>query len=179
MLVKNFLSLLGIALTGLLLLSSGVFAQGPATIKPGSTKQIRPKPDLVAKLTVTGNPTVNAKGSVEVPIRVSIRNQGRTSAGIFKTAVEYKGPKGGDVVAFTVPGQSSIWYPMTNGPLAAGATVTFSGKVTFIPSVRGVKVDLRATADSCSGDEFKPDYCRVDESNEGNNSSAPVTVTLP
>ena len=126
-----------------------------------------------------GRPTVNKKKSVEVPIRVVIRNQGKTPAGIFKTALDYKGPKGVYAVAFIVPGQSNLWYPMTSGPLAPGAQVAFSGKVTFPPSVRGVTVDLRATADSCSGDEFKPDYCRVDESNEGNNHSTPITIRLP
>jgi hypothetical protein len=38
---------------------------------------------------------------------------------------------------------------------------------------------LKAIADSCSGDEFMPDYCRVEESNETNNESTPISIALP
>jgi len=140
-------------------------------------------PDLVVTtLEQTGDPTVNAENQVEVPIRVVVKNQGTVSAGIFKVATEYTEPRPGGgtyVVAFTVPGQSSIWYPFTKVSLASGATKTFAGKVTFHPSVHNVTVSLKAIADSCSGDEFMPDYCRVKESNETNNESAPIPLTLP
>ncbi len=138
------------------------------------------RPDLVVTtLEATGPATVNAENSVEVPIRVVVRNQGHAPAGIFKVATEYTGPQGTFVVAFTVPGQSSIWYPATSSPLAAGNEVTFAGKVTFNSAVHGVTVSLKATADSCSGDEFMPDYCRVAESNEANNGSAAISLSLP
>jgi len=138
------------------------------------------KPDLVVTtLETTGAATVNSEGSVEVPIRVVVRNQGNAAADIFKVATDYTGPDGTYVVAFTVPGQSSMWYPYTSTSLAAGSDVTFAGKVTFHPDVHGVTVSLKATADSCSGDEFMPDYCRVEESNEGNNESAAISVSLP
>lgn len=137
------------------------------------------KPDLVVTtLEATGPATVNSEGSFEVPIRVVVANRGDAAADIFKVATEYTGPDGTFLVAFTVPGQSDIWYPYTSAPLAAGSQVTFAGKVTFHPSVRDVTVSLRATADSCAADEFMPEHCRVEEINEGNNQSAPISVSL-
>lgn len=142
------------------------------------------KPDLVVTtLETTGPPTVNAENQVEVPIRVVVKNEGNAAAGIFKVATEYTGgtiePSRTFVVAFTVPGQSDIWYPHTSGSLAAGSTVNFAGKVTFNPGEHGVTVSLKATADSDSGDEFMPAYCRVEESNEDNNESTLISVSLP
>ncbi|MCP5053296.1 MAG: hypothetical protein GY940_39390 [bacterium] len=138
------------------------------------------KPDLViTDFRVTGVATFNANNSVELPIRVVVKNQGTVAAGTFKVSVDYTGPKGTFVVAFTVPGQSSPWYPFTGTSLGAGNSVTFNGKLTFHPSVHGVGVSLKALADSCSGDEFMPDYCRVRESNEDNNESVSLSVLLP
>jgi hypothetical protein len=141
-------------------------------------------PDLVVNtLETTGSPTVNSENRVEVPIRVVVKNQGSASAGIFKVATEYTGgkidPTRTFVVAFNVPSQSDFWYPRTSSSLAAGSTVTFAGKAIFNSGEHGVTVSLKATADSCSGDEFMPAYCRVEESNEGNNASAPISVSLP
>jgi len=162
------LALLLVCILGLLM--SG------AVCEPGTSGS----PDLVVTtLEQTGDPTVNDDEAVEVPIRVIVKNQGTASAGIFKVATEYTGPDGTFVVAFTVPGQSSVWYPFTNTSLASGATVTFAGKVTFYYTVHNVTVSLKAIADSCSGDEFMPDYCRVEESNETNNESTPISIALP
>jgi subtilase family serine protease len=137
-------------------------------------------PDLaVTTLETTGPATVNPANSVEVPIRVVVKNQGSAAADIFKVATEYTGSRGTYVVAFTVPGQSDIWYPYTNTSLGAGSEVAFAGKVIFHPAIHGEAVTLKAVADSCSGDEFMPDHCRVKESNEGNNESAAVSVLLP
>lgn len=101
------------------------------------------------------------------------------AAGIFKVSVSYTGPSGTFLVPFTVPGQGSSWYPYTSSPLAAGSSVTFAGKVTLPAGLEGDTVSVRALADSCAGDEFMPTYCRVAESNEGNNESAPVSVPVP
>lgn len=141
-------------------------------------------PDLVVTtLQTTGPPTVNAETRVEVPIRVVVKNQGNAAANIFKVAIEYTaGPiraRQTRPVRFTVPGQSEWWCPLTTGSLAAGSSVTFPGKVTFQSDVHGETVSLKATADSRSGDEFVPAYGRVQESNEGNNESTPISVSLP
>lgn len=137
-------------------------------------------PDLIVNSFVqTGNPTVNAQNNIELPVRVVVKNRGNTGAGTFKVCVEYTRDGQTYVVAFTVPNQSDIWYPHTSGTLAASETVTFEGILTILSSNHGETITLKATADCCSGDEFKPDYCRVYESNETNNGSSLITVSLP
>jgi hypothetical protein len=156
-------------------IAEGAFCK-PGCIQPPLRLRF---PDLVVtRVRIAGPAAVKADGTVELPIRVTVRNRGNAAARIFKISVEYTELAGGTYgVAFTVPGQASAWYPFTNAPLAAGRSVTFSGKLTFL--ARGQIVSLRAKADSCSGDEFMPDYCRVLESNEGNNQSAAIAVALP
>lgn len=137
------------------------------------------KPDLViTDFQQNGAATINGDNSAVVPVRVTVTNQGNSSAGIFKVATDYSYTGGTFAVAFTVPGED-IWYPFTDGPLAAGASVTFSGVLTFHPSVHGETVTIKATTDSCSAEEFTPDYCRVNEKNETNNESTSITVALP
>jgi hypothetical protein len=133
--------------------------------------------DLVATLTVTGTPTNVGGGVIAVPVQVVVTNQGDGSATIFKVSTEYTSQSGTFAVSFSVPFQPSQWYPYTSTSLAAGDSVTFVGTVNFI--ISGETVDLRAIADSCSGDEFMPAYCRVNESDETNNVSADVVVVLP
>lgn len=138
-------------------------------------------PDLViTALDSTGLPQINAKGEVEAPIRMVVRNQGNAEAGIFKVSTDYTAPTGGVfAVAFTVPGQNSLWYPFTSAPLPAGGEIAFEGWVTFLPSLQGQTVSLAGLADSCSGDERMPAVCRVEESQENNNQSGSLSLTLP
>ena len=82
-------------------------------------------------------------------------------------------------VAFTVSGQSDIWYPWTTNSLGSGSSVSFNGWLTFSSSLQGEFVSIKAKADSCSGDEFMPTHCRIDETNEGNNESSSISLTLP
>ena len=56
--------------------------------------------------------------------------------------------------------------------------MVFKGVVTLV-SPEGKSVALWAAADSCAAEELMPDYCRVKESDEGNNSSASLQVKLP
>ena len=139
-----------------------------------------PQPDLViTSFRVTGPATV-VNGSVELPVEVVVKNQGDGQAPIFKVGVEFTRPGAGPfAVSFRVPGEASIWYPSTNGPLAGGKSVSFAGSLTFTAGSRGRRVRIRATADSCSGDEFMADFCRVRENNEANNRSAVVSIALP
>lgn len=138
------------------------------------------RPDLVVtSLTTNGTPTVNADNSAEVPILVVVRNNGTASAGIFKVSVQYTVNSQTFVVAFTVAGQTDIWYPWTDAALAPGEQVMFAGTLTFHPSLHNVTVSLEAVADSTDGDEFIPATGRVLESDETNNVSSPVEVDLP
>jgi hypothetical protein len=148
------------------------------------------EPDLVVRvLEVTGPAIVNQRdGSVEVPVLVVVKNQGGGAADVFKVSTEYSGgvisPRTTFVVAFTVKSTADVdgsnrFYPLTRRLLPAGREVTFVGTVNFSAEERGATVSLTATADSCSGDELMPEYCRVAESNERNNESRLISMTLP
>lgn len=141
-----------------------------------------PGPDLVVTtLETTGAASVNADNSVELPIRVIVTNQGAVPALEFKVSVGWAADDGSSsgVVSFTVPGEASIWYPSTSALLDAGDSVTFEGILTFNSSIHGLDGSITALADSCSGDEFMPDYCRVPEDDETNNGSGSLAVSLP
>lgn len=137
-------------------------------------------PDLIVESVVITQAAHVVSDHVELGIRAIIKNQGDAAAGIFKVSAHYVWTDGVTyVVSFLVEGQSSAWYPFTTESLAAGATVTFDGTITFGSSVENATIDLYLLADSCSGDEFSEDYCRVEESNEENNESSSQSVTLP
>ena len=136
-------------------------------------------PDLVITTLQTSGPaTFVPDGGVEVPIRVIVRNQGGTAADTFKVATLYSIEDATNVIPFTVPGQDDRWYPFTDGPLAAGSEEAFDGVVTFF-GMQGRVISLWAEADSCAGDEVVFDYCRVEESDEDNNQSTSIRISLP
>lgn len=138
------------------------------------------KPDLVVtSFEITGAPIIDIEDRVVLPVRVIVKNQGDADADVFKVSTSYTGSRDMHVVAFTVPKRSHPWYPYTWDSLEAGAELTLDGTVTFDPSLHDATVALFAIADSCSGEEFMPGYCRIEESDEGNNQSQPVSVTLP
>ena len=137
-------------------------------------------PDLVITTLQTSGPaTFVSDGGIEVPIRVTVRNQGGAAADIFKVATVYSIEDATNVVPFTVPGQDDPRYPFTDAPLAAGSEEAFEGVVTFDYYMQGRAVSLWAEADSCAGDEVVFDYCRVEESNEDNNQSTSTRIPLP
>jgi hypothetical protein len=143
---------------------------------------------VVTSLEATDLPfTIRGRG-IALPIRVVVRNQGLAEAVVFKVAVEYTGgnisPGSSFVIPFLADSTNEVdpanqYYPFTRNPLPAGGEVTFTGTVLFNSAEAGATVSVRATADSCSGEEFTPNYCRVNESDEGNNVSGPISVALP
>lgn len=146
-------------------------------------------PDLVVTFFTQEGSARVAGDHVEVRAALGVKNQGNAPAGRFKVAVECtvepapERPRSGlrsgpFVVPFSGDGPVE-WYAYVEGPLAPGGSGYFKRKVIFPPGVRGMRVTLRAIADSCTGDEFQPAYCRVKESNEGNNTSTPITMSLP
>jgi hypothetical protein len=169
--------------------ASGTFWQRLHVLAPnelvsnqaGFTLNCPPRqPDLVVQLFYQpGSATVSATGSVELPVRAVVRNIGNAAADIFKVSAHYAVAGGKFVAPFTVRGQESIWYAYTSEPLEPGAAVVFEGIVTLPAALQGSVVSLTVVADSCSGDEFMPAYCRVEESNEDNNESATLLATLP
>lgn len=123
---------------------------------------------VVTNLETTGAPEI-VNGSVELPIKVVVKNIGNQGTGKFKVSIEYTRPADGGVytgVPFAVPGLDA-WFPVTNS-LAAGASINFEGTATFPRRLRGVRI--RVVADSCFGDLGMPGYCRVQELNERDNT---------
>lgn len=138
------------------------------------------QPDLVVtEFRTTGAVTVRTDGFQEVPVRVVVENQGNGIAQRFMLSARYITSRGDFMRPFTVPGQSSQWKPQTMASLYPNETVAIEGKLVGFPSSSGETVDFYIKADSCDGDEFMPSYCRVRESDETNNESDRIPVTLP
>lgn len=138
-------------------------------------------PDLTVTAAATGAPSFISASEANLPLTVTITNLGDATGTRFKLSVDVIDSSGRFVKPFTVPGQTDRWYPWKTG-LARGATYSFRGTLYIGipggPSLHGQRITLIPRVDSCSGDEFMPDYCRVRESNERNNEYS-RTVTLP
>ncbi|NEN89364.1 MAG: hypothetical protein F6K48_10855 [Okeania sp. SIO3H1] len=141
-------------------------------------------PDLIVNsFEITGEAFISGD-SLKLPIEVVVQNQGNAPADLFKVDVQYT-QQGNPpfLVAFTADDTSEVnpdnlVYPYTRNPLEAGDEVTFTGELTFDDSLAGEEIALVATADSTAGDELIPEFGRVEESNENNNSSEISEVTL-
>ena len=164
---------------------SGGIAGAVGTVGPVDVTETQPStgvvgtvdiilPDLRVTQVTAGTPEIKDNGrEANVPLTVTVKNFGGSTSSEFKISTDVKVGDGGMFVKpFTVPGQRDIWYPRQNG-LGAGEVATFTGSLYIgnpsSPSLYGQKAAIVAMVDSCSGDEFMPDYCRVKESNEANN----------
>jgi hypothetical protein len=138
-------------------------------------------PDLTVTGIATGAPSFISPSEANLPLTVTIQNTGDATGTRFKLSVDVIDSSGRFVKPFTVPGQSDRWYPWKTG-LARGASYSFRGTLYVgIPggaSLHGQRITIIPRVDSCSGDEFMPDYCRVRESNEANNENS-RSITLP
>lgn len=138
--------------------------------------------DLKAISLQAGKASFDLGGSVAmVPVWFRIENAGPAPSGSFKLSIDaIDGSGKRTAVPFTVRGQENIWYPTFSG-LAGLAQTEISGEVTLGessgPDLHGQVFKLVANVDSCSGDEFMPDYCRVKESDESNNQQE-TSITL-
>jgi hypothetical protein len=132
--------------------------------------EISQLPDLViTDFTVLGSPR-EVGNRLRIPVRVRVKNVGKTSAGRFKVSISYRANTSSStfyVARFATADQDG-WYPMTRSELAPDDTVTFRGTINVSPS-SAWQLGMYAEADSCSGDEFMPDHCRVREWDESNN----------
>ena len=117
---------------------------------------------------------------VKIPLTVTVANLGTVAAGPFKVGVEMIGEDGrGYAVPFTVPREEDLWRPEIRG-LGGREETTVSGSVTLAdPSLFGQIPTLVVRADSCAGDEFIPEGCRVQETNEDNNEESAGRLVLP
>lgn len=134
-------------------------------------------PDVVVESAeVTGLPVINDSQEREVPVTVTVRNDGNVPADSFKVGAEFSVSVDDTTgTAFLVPdrGGSEAFAPR---PFAPGATITFRGVVVFEP--REGPVTLRMKGDTCFGDDLV-EPCRIDEFDENNNLSQDLRVTLP
>lgn len=138
------------------------------------------RPDLVVVAFETrGAVTLDKENRAVVPVHVAVKNQGGAEAGVFKIAIMYTSADGPRYASFVVNGQKDPRYVQTRGILKPGAEFVFDGTVVFHASEQGMIVPMYAVADSCNGEQDMPSYCRVDESNETNNQSDPISITLP
>lgn len=138
-------------------------------------------PDLTVSGVATGAPSFITPSEANLPLTVTIQNLGDSTSTRFKLSVDVIDSSGRFVKPFTVPGQSDRWYPWKTGQ-ARGASYSFRGTlyigIPSGPSLHGQRITIIPRVDSCSGDEFMPDYCRVRESNEANNENR-RSITLP
>lgn len=141
---------------------------------PSPATPVRKLPDLRVTEINAGTPSIEDNGrEANVPLTVTIKNFGGATENMFKISTDVMVEGDGQFVKpFTVPGEASVWYPWQEG-LGAGEESTFSGNLYIgHPSgqlLHGKTATIIATVDSCSGDEFMEDYCRVQESDETNN----------
>lgn len=142
---------------------------------PPRTFQVKPPPpDLIVNtLQTTGQPAIAADRQVAVPLRFTVLNQGGTDAGTFRVTLVYTVEANGPF-ALTFTGSS-----MTGTPLAPNAEIAFAGQAMFPPAEQGQTVAIQVWADSCLGEAGFGANCRVPESNEANNSSSLLLLTLP
>jgi len=138
-------------------------------------------PDVVVTAIATGAPSFINASEANVPLTVTIMNIGDATSTRFKLSVDVIDSSGKYVKPFTVPGQSDRWYPRKTG-LARGESYSFRGTLYIGiprgPSLHGQRITIIPYVDSCSGEEFMPDYCKIRESNERNNTNQRM-VTLP
>ncbi|MBD2481395.1 S8 family serine peptidase [Planktothrix sp. FACHB-1365] len=141
-------------------------------------------PDLIVSSFQKTGDVVISEGQATLPVKVVVKNQGDGVADLFKVSVEYTTEDSSFpfTVAFSADDTSEVnpdlfWYPFTRNSLAPDQEVTFTGKLIFAnDEVATEPITLVATADSTSGDEFIPEFGRVEESDENNNQSPPVPL---
>jgi hypothetical protein len=114
-----------------------------------------------------------------VPVRATVTNRGGSAADIFKLAVFGQSTDGNFLRPFQVPGQAEGFYPFTAEPLQPGGQVIFEGIVSFSRELQGEPAEIQSQVDSCSGEEFAPANCRIDEFDEENNISNVLELIIP
>ena len=128
--------------------------------------------DLVIMGIATDDPIFPEGGTMaHVPLTVTVANLGAEPAPTFKISV---GVLSEDdrryAIPFSVPDQEDMWYPRLEG-LASQDEISVSGELNFDfrDQLYGDMPTILIKVDSCLGDEFMPEYCRVMECNEENN----------
>ena len=135
-------------------------------------------PDLVVDSIEVVNTTSDNGVTLEVPVRITVRNQGSGYANYSYLKLFYKHLNLDNYQWFLAGFQRSD-HSLRNGhtpKLAPGESVTLNGTVYLSRSMKNTYILLHARTDSCAGLEFVPRYCYVFESNEKNNTSRNLFV---
>src|SRR5215211_2410760 len=145
------------------------------------TDTVPPPADLVVAVLQVAGPVELLPGeeTITIPVYVLVQNQGGSDAEIFKLSAHYAGRTGKFVAPFTVSGQADSWYPYSTAPLPVGHEVAITGTISLPIKLQGQTIGVSVLADSCSGDQALPAYCRVAEGNENNNESQSIPMRLP
>ncbi len=112
------------------------------------------------------------------PVRITIFNQGGEPADGFKLSADGRASDGTFERSLVVPGQDNGFYVFVDQGLPPGGEVVLDGGVGFPRDFEGQTVQVVITVDSCAGEEFAAPSCRVNEQNENNNTSDPLTLQL-
>jgi len=112
------------------------------------------------------------------PVRITIYNRGGQPAEGFKISADGRASDGTFGRPLVGPGQENGFYAFVDKGLPPGGMAVLDGAVGFSREYQGQTVQIVITADSCAGEEFVAQNCRVKEQNENNNSSASLSVRL-
>jgi hypothetical protein len=134
-------------------------------------------PDLAARIvdisdgrvweTNEGIPLYSAQVSIQVD------NFGGPFSEEYKVQFEWFNDESAEWQSVTTASTDTGFDQLFVGPVAAGESKVFRGWAVWVLEWLGNQrqVSIRALVDSCLGDEFMPEFCRVEESDEGNNVS--------
>ncbi len=144
-----------------------------------------PLPDLrLRQFLLYGEPveaTVNRDGKtvrlLKQDFRLTVENVGRAPAASHRIQINYAVPGVNNYRLFMMVGRAS-WFLEIQGDIDPGHSRTINGDVFYEDSFRGTRGEVYALVD-VRDEEFMPDYGRVRESDEANNESVHVSVTLP
>ncbi len=126
-------------------------------------------PDLVVSEFVATGPAVVRPLTVDVPVKVVIKNVGTAAAGRFTVCAE----------PFPLVRVPPVPGPVIVAALASDASIEIQGKIAIpiAQAPRRASLKLFAKADCCR--PVQAAGCSVVESREDNNVSAPLFVQLP
>jgi hypothetical protein len=112
------------------------------------------------------------------PVRITVFNRGGEPAEMFKLSADGRASDGTFGRPLVVSGQDNGFYAFVDQGLPAGGQAILDGAIGFPMDFEGQTVQIVITVDSCAGEEFVEPYCRVNEQNEKNNTSDPLSVRL-
>ena len=112
------------------------------------------------------------------PISITIFNRGGQPADRFKVSADGRASDGTFGRPLEVAGQDNGFYAFVEQGLPPGGQAILDGAVGFPWDFQGQTIQIVITVDSCAGEEFAKSFCRVDEQNENNNTSDPISIQL-